>query len=229
MGAIDAVCFDLDSTLCLPEQTDAAIHDAIFERVDCEPFFTPADVRAVDPEDLPTAESDREYYEFLYRDIVGDAHPKGNVLPDLAAATAEVVDPTAVRFRDGAESVLARARDRYDVGLITNGSEKRQSAKLARLGIDDAFDVTVFADPADGVEPKPDPRPFEIALDAIDATPERTLYVGNWHGGDVVGAHTAGLQSVWVPYERPHETIPEDPEPEPTYRLDSMAALRRLL
>lgn len=229
MGAIDAVCFDLDSTLCVPEQTDEAIHEAVFERVDCDPFFTPADVRDVDPDDLPTAESDREYYEFMYREIAGDDHPNADEIPDLATATVEVVDPTAVRFREGARDVLEYARDHYDVGLITNGSVKRQSAKLERLGIDDAFDVAVFADPAKGIEPKPDPAPFGTALDALDAAPERTLYVGNWHAGDVVGAHAAGLQSVWVPYERPHESIPEDPEPAPGYRLDSMADLRSIL
>lgn len=224
-----AVCFDLDRTLCIPDQADADIHAAVFERVDVEPFFTPADVRAVDPEDLPTAHSDREYYEHLYRAIADDVGGDPAHAPPLAEATVEVVDETAVSFRDGAREALDYVRDRYEIGLITNGGEERQSAKLERLGIDDAFDVTVFCDPAGGIEPKPDPAPFERALAALDAPPEQTLYVGDWHGGDVVGAHRAGLQSAWVPLDRPHEEIPADPVPEPTYRLDSMADVPSVL
>ena len=229
MTEIDAVCFDLDSTLCLPEQSDEEIHEAVFERVGCEAFFTPADVRAVDSADLPTADSDREYFEAVYREIAGEDHPDAAHIPALAEATVDVVDPTVVSFREGAREALDHVSDRYEVGLVTNGSEETQSAKLERLGLLDSFDVTVFCDPADGIEPKPDPEPFRRAVSALAAAPERTLYVGNWHAGDVVGAHAAGLQSAWVPYERAHETIPEDPDPAPTHRLDSLAELRTIL
>ena len=229
MAPIDAVCFDLDRTLCVSEQSDEDIHAAVFDRVDCEPFFTPADVHAVDTADLPAADSDVEFFEHLYRAIVGEDHPRTEYVPELAEATADVVDPTAVRFREGARDAFAYVRDRYEVGLITNGSERRQTAKLEGLGLRDAFDVSVFCDPATGVAPKPDPVPFERATAALDAPPERSLDVGDRHAGDVVGAHGVGLQTAWVPIEEPHLEVPADPDPAPTHRLDSMAQLREIL
>ncbi|WP_123539001.1 HAD family hydrolase [Halosimplex salinum] len=229
MTGIDAVCFDLDSTLAVSEQSDADVHAAVFERCDVDPFFSIADVRAVDSADLPTAHSDREFYEHLYRAVCENVDEDPEHVPALAEATVNIVDQTAVTFRDGAREALEHAREHYDVGLVTNGGEATQSAKLERLGIADAFDATVFCDPAAGVEPKPDPAPFEAVLAALDATPERTLYVGDQHTADVVGAHRAGLQSVWVPPDRSHQEFPDDPDPAPTHRLDSMAALPDVL
>jgi len=229
MSDFDAVCFDLDSTLCVSEQSDADIHEAVFERSDVEPFFSPADVRAVDSAELPTAHSDREYYEHLYRAVCADVGGDPTHAPALAEATVAVVDETAVTFRDGARAALDHARERYDVGLVTNGGEATQSAKLERLGIADAFDATVFCDPVNGVEPKPDPVPFERALDALDATPDRTLYVGDDHGADVVGAHQVGLQSAWVPFVRHDGNDLGEPDPAPTYRLGSMTELPSVL
>ncbi|WP_415380768.1 HAD family hydrolase [Halosimplex sp. TS25] len=229
MSAFDAVCFDLDSTLCVSEQSDAEIHQAVFDRCGVDPFFSPADVRAVDAAELPTAESDREFYESLYREVCESVGGDPAHAPDLAAATVEVVDPAAVTFREGAREALDRARERYDVGLITNGGEATQSAKLEALGIADAFDATVFCDPTDGVAPKPDPTPFERALAALDAPPERTLYVGDSHAADVVGAHEAGLRSAWIPLVR-HDAAPAtDPDPAPTHRLESMTDLAAVL
>ncbi|WP_436926455.1 HAD family hydrolase [Halosimplex amylolyticum] len=229
MSDVDAVCFDLDTTLCVGEQTDADVHGAVFDRVDVDPFFSIADVRAVDSADLPTAHSDREFYEHLYRAVCEDVGGDPAHAPALAEATVDVVDETAVTFREGAREALEHVAGRYEVGLITNGAEETQTAKLERLGIGDAFDVTVFCDPAAGIEPKPDPAPFERALAALDASPDRTLYVGDSHSCDVVGAHAAGLQSAWVPPDRDHQEVVPDPDPAPTHRLESMATLSSLL
>lgn len=229
MGEFDAVCFDLDSTLCVSDQSDHEIHEAVFERVDPDPWFSPADLRAVDSADLPTAETTREFYENLYRAVCADVGGDPAHAPALAEATVEVVDETAVTFREGAREALEHVRDRYDVGLVTNGDEATQTAKLERLGIADAFDATVFCDPANGIEPKPDPTPFEMVLEGLDAAPERTLYVGDQHTADVVGAHAAGLASAWVPLDRHGTAHPEDPDPAPTHWLDSPSELPSVL
>jgi len=229
MPSPEAVLFDLDSTLCLSDQSDEEIHGAVFDRVGVEPFFTVADVRGVDSSEIPTAHSEREFYEHLYRAVVADVGGEPSHVPALAEATVDVVDETAVSFREGAREALEYARERYEVGLVTNGGEETQREKLERLGIADAFDVTVFCDPANGVDPKPATEPFERALSALEASAERAVYVGDSHGADVVGAHRAGLQSVWAPPNRPHEEYPSDPDPAPTHRLESLADLPRVV
>ncbi|WP_247728618.1 HAD family hydrolase [Halovivax limisalsi] len=233
MSDIDAVCFDLDSTLCVSNQSDGDVHAAVFDRAGIDPLFSPEDVRAVDSADVETAETDAEFYANLYRATVANCSTARDVDPslldELGEITAEVVDQTDVSFRPGAEEMLASARDRYDVGLITNGGKETQRAKLETLGIADAFDVAVYCDPTAGIDPKPATEPFRRALAGLTASAATTLYVGNDHSADVVGAHAAGLQSAWLPLDRPTGTTPSAPEPTPTYRLESPADLSTIL
>lgn len=233
MSDIDAVCFDLDSTLCVSNQSDSEIHEAVFDRAGIDPLFSPEDVRAVDSSDLESASFDANFYASLYRAAVANRSTTSDVDPslfdELGEITADVVDQTDVSFRPGADDMLAYARDRYDVGLITNGVERAQRAKLETLGIADTFDVVVYCDPATGIDPKPATEPFRRAISGLSASAENTVYVGNDHGTDVVGAHAAGLQSAWLPLDRPTETIPSAPEPTPTYRFEAPADLRTIL
>ncbi|QPV63975.1 HAD family hydrolase [Halosimplex litoreum] len=229
MPELDAVVFDLDSTLCVSTQSDAEIHEAIFERTGISKFFEPADLHAVDWSALPEPDSEREHYEYMYRAVAKEVGADPDHAPALADATVEVIDPSAVAFREGAADALAYARDRCDLTLLTNGSEDSQLPKVDRLGVGDCFETVVCCGPGTGIESKPHPEPFERALDALGTAPERTAYVGDRHDGDVVGAHVAGMQSVWVPTGVPGEDYPEDPDPAPTHRLDSMTELPSVL
>jgi putative hydrolase of the HAD superfamily len=227
MPARDAVLFDLDSTLCVSEQSDHDIHEAVFERVGREQFFEPADLYAVDVTTLPDVESDREHYASLYRAAAENAgaDPDEALLDALAEATLEVYGSTLVSFRDGAREALEYARERYAVGLLTNSTEETQGAKLERLGIEDAFDATVFCGAGTDHPSKPDPEPFGAVLDGLGVSPARAVYVADRLDGDVAGAYGAGMDAAWVPAGDP----PADPEPEPTYLLDSPAALSTVL
>jgi putative hydrolase of the HAD superfamily len=231
MATIDAVCFDLDSTLCVSNQSDEKIHREVFERAGIEPFFEPSDLRSVDAAEIDTAESDAEFYANLYRATAKrvSAEPDPSLLAELGEITTDVVDQTDVSFREGAKKALTYASERYELGLITNGGRETQTAKLETLGIDDVFDVTVFCDPSAGIDPKPAREPFEKALSKLSAEAERTVYVGDAHSADVVGAHEVGLQSVWVPPNHSGGTRSSDLDPEPTHRLESMAELPTVL
>jgi HAD superfamily hydrolase (TIGR01549 family) len=227
MTEYDAVVFDLDSTLCVADQDDRDIHDAIFERVGREQCFEPADLYAVDVTSLPDVESDREHYANLYGAAAEEAgaDPDEGLLDALAEATLDVYDSTLVSFREGAHEALTDASERYAVGLLTNGTEDTQGTKLGRLGIEDAFDATVFCGAGTDYPSKPDPEPFEAVLDGLGVAPAKAVYVGDRLDGDVAGAHNAGMDSVWVPTGE----APPDPDPEPTYRLDSPAELPSVL
>jgi putative hydrolase of the HAD superfamily len=230
---VDAVCFDLDGTLCHSALSDAEKNRAVFDRVGRDPLFTPADLRAVDVDDLPEAGSLAGFYANLYREtarrVDADVDPDSPLFDDLGEAAAAVSDEAGVQFRDGAREALERARDRYSVGLVTNGRVDRQTAKLESLGIDDAFDATVICDPNRGNAGKPGREPFETVLSTLGVAAESTLFVGDTHAWDVVGPHRVGMQSAWVPRNLPHETVPDDPDPEPTYRLASMRELTEII
>jgi putative hydrolase of the HAD superfamily len=229
MAELDAVVFDLDSTLCVSTQSDEEVHRRIFERTGIPEFFEPADLHAIDWSALPEPDSEREHYEHMYRAVAGDVGADPDYASALADATVEVIDPAAVEFREGAADALAYARDRYDLALLTNGTEDSQLPKVERRGLGDCFETVVCCGPGTGIASKPHPEPFERALGALGTAPERAAYVGDRHDGDVVGAHAAGMQSVWVPTGVPGEDHPEDPDPAPTHRLDSMTGLPSVL
>jgi len=221
MTRIETVCFDLDNTLCVNEQDNEEIHQAVFEQVGRDPLFTVADVRAVDPATLPDADTLAEFYANLYGAVTDELSPDER--RELAAATVEVIDETAVIFRDGAREAFEYARDRYDVGVLTQGYWETQTAKLDTLGIRDSLDAIVVCGGTD-LPGKPDSGPFREVLDGLDASPETTLYVGDSLRGDVVGANTVGMQSAWI---RSGDQSRDDVEPD--YVLESMSELAGLL
>ncbi|HKL28490.1 MAG TPA: HAD family hydrolase [Natrialbaceae archaeon] len=219
-----AVLFDLDRTLCVRTQDEDELLRKAFDRAGIEQYCSVADLVAVS-DDLPTAESDVEFYELGLRAVAEGTVADPDDAPAVARAYDDLVDHSAVDFRPGARAALEAVRENYAVALVTNGGRETQTTKLEALGIADAFDATVFADPKNGVEPKPDPEPFRRALSALDVAPENALHVGDSLSCDVEGANRFGLSSVWVPFE--DET--NDAAPTPTYILDSPGDLPALL
>lgn len=224
MAAYDAICFDLDSTLCEPTQDPAAVLERAFEGVDCDPFCTPDDFRAAVPA-LPTVQTAEEFYAELFAEVADRVDADPDLAPSLAERYLEVQDPTAVRFRPGAEAALEHARERGRVGLITNGGRKTQIQKLRALGIEDAFDVRVYTDPNAGVYPKPDAAPFERALGELGTAPERAIHVGDSLRADVAGANAMGLDSAWIDVGRDEA----GGEHEPTYELERLERLESIV
>lgn len=82
------------------------------------------------------------------------------------------------------------------LGIITNGQEDFQQAKLSRMGLAGRFEHVVASGTV-GIT-KPDSRIFELACELFGVTPSDALYVGDRLGTDAVGARDAGLRGVWL-------------------------------
>jgi len=244
MGSVDAICFDLDETLCDSELSDHEFNNRVFQRAGIDPIFSPWELRAIDPEDIERENKRRSsngdsikgiagFYTNLYRATVRsigtDIEAESSLIEELGKIAGELYDPTAVTFREGAEETLKYAREHYKVGLITNGKKETQMAKLEELGITDAFDTVVICDPTKGISGKPASEPFETALADLSTSAKNTIHVGNSHGEDILGAHNAGFQTVWVPMNRAHEELSSEPDPAPTYRVEMLGELRSIL
>ena len=216
MSAYDAIYFDLDSTLCEPIEGREQLLETTFERAGIEPFCTVGGLR-VAAREVTDADTDAEFFEALFAEAARNADVDPAVAPDLADAYLATVDPAQVRFRPGAEAALERAGEVGSIGLITNGTRETQTQKLEALGIADAFDVSVFVDPRNGVPPKPHAEPFELALSGLAVEPEATVHVGDNLYADVAGANAMGMDSAWITlgYENSSEH-------EPTYELDTL-------
>jgi putative hydrolase of the HAD superfamily len=104
--------------------------------------------------------------------------------------------PNACLLFPDAARTLSRLRTAgLRLGLITNGSLRMQSRKLQCLGLSPWFDTVLISD-AEGVS-KPDRQIFHRALDRLDTTPDRAVFVGDHPEIDVAGARAAGMQAIW--------------------------------
>ena len=98
----------------------------------------------------------------------------------------------------GATELIATAKTKGAIGLITNyPNAELQRRKIDRVGLLEAFDVIVISGEI-GVW-KPEAGIFEHALQALGASAERSVYIGNSFHHDVIGANNAGLDAIWVP------------------------------
>ena len=98
----------------------------------------------------------------------------------------------------GARGALASLREQVPIGLVSDGDVGIQRAKLRALGLEAAFDAIVFSDELGREHRKPDPLPFNTALEALGVRAAGAVYVGDRPDKDVAGATGAGLRAVRV-------------------------------
>lgn len=137
--------------------------------------------------------------------------------PELAELLGEVYGRSrdqALCLFDGVREVLDRLRERYPMGVITNGPADVQRQEIATLGLEPYFDH-VFIEGEMG-EGKPVPAVFERARAAMGCQPNQLLFVGNSYHHDVRPALDSGWHAVWVrrASDVPPSANGDDPKPE---------------
>jgi putative hydrolase of the HAD superfamily len=202
---VDAVCFDLDDTLCVYERTVEDMLSLSFERAGIEPFFDGVTYRSYFDRFLKEFDDPDALRAHCFAEIARDQGRDPDLGREVATEYAAARDPANVSPRPGAIDTVRTLAGTYPLALVTNGDATMQGNKLDRIGLRDAFDEIVFAG-AD-TAPKPETEPFERALSALDVAADRTVHVGNSLDSDVAGAQAAGLRTVWTPAD--HD-LPED-------------------
>ncbi len=111
----------------------------------------------------------------------------------------------------------------FRMGLISNtgmtpGFTFRQY--MDERGLLEYFHTLVFSDEVQLA--KPSKGIFMMTLDALGATPEQTIHVGDHVLNDVVGPKRCGMKTIWISgfYERED---PNDPESEPDITVSGLA------
>ena len=221
-SSVDAVLFDLDDTLCRYRRPGSEVLREAFSKAGVSPFFTPEEYGDRYRTYLEGSTDIETLRETCFGDIATEKGLDREVGIAVARAYASVRDQRNVEPLPGADRVVSELADSYRLGLVTNGGPTMQRRKLNALGLDSAFDVTVFA--GYDTAPKPDPEPFVVALDELGTTPDEAVYVGNSLSSDVAGASAAGLRSVWIPVE---DDDGESPAQIPEYRVNSLEELQQ--
>lgn len=96
-------------------------------------------------------------------------------------------------FSDTVDS-LRRLKSRYRLGVISNVDAALFEPTAERLRV--PFDYVVTAEHAGAY--KPDPRPFELAIEATDTSQTRVLHVAQSLFHDILPAKSLGFPCVWV-------------------------------
>ncbi len=136
--------------------------------------------------------ADHSFWFLFYSHLVDELQINDDAIRDsLVAATR--VSANWGNVRPGTRDILQRLGRRYRVAVISNADGKID-AVLARNGIVDCFE-TITDSGIVGHE-KPHPVIFEAALRGLGVAANESLYVGDVHSVDYLGATLVGMQAI---------------------------------
>ncbi|CAI6087319.1 HAD family hydrolase [Cohnella sp. JJ-181] len=123
-----------------------------------------------------------------------------------------------------AEETIQYIRQKYKIGLITNGRNAIQYGKIDCLGIRNAFDFILVSEEA-GVK-KPDARIFQTTAQKLGLRAEECIYIGDHPKNDIQGASQAGMNTIWIEVNQPWK---DDVTAKPAYTIRKLSELAEIL
>ena len=193
-----AVVFDLDYTLAVPQRDRATILEEATATTGAPSLSREAYLDA-HRRNLTT-----ETREPIFADLLADTDSDTDPAAVATAYRETIAD--ALEPLPGVEAMLADLRGEYRVGLLTNGPVRAQRDKLETLGWETAFDAALVTGELEAG--KPDPRAFEAITAELNVAPAEAIYVGDEVEADIRGATEAGLAAIQVLLE-------DGPDPDP--------------
>lgn len=214
MEQIEAILFDLDDTLVQYERSPGEVLRASFETLGSEPLFSVEEYYARYDEFAEKCESMDELRSECFAALADENGYDRQLGRDVADAFSDERDQTNVELLPSVTRVLSELSREYRLAIVTNGAPDAQQQKIDAVNLERWIDAIVIA--GHDVPPKPDPEPFERAIQSLDATPGSTVHVGDSLETDIAGASGAGLDSVWI------SDTDDTEEYTPTHRIESI-------
>ncbi|MFD2332899.1 HAD family hydrolase [Cohnella sp. GCM10020058] len=220
MKSVQAVLFDLDNTLLDRTRTFQNFTSSFVDT-----YFTHAQHK----ESIATRiiDLDQDGYKdkhLLFAELLEElpwlTKPELNELMDYY----NVHYVKNALLMEHAAEIMSYVRQKYKLGLITNGRTTIQYGKIDRLEIRNLFDFILVSEEA-GVK-KPDNQIFKMASDKLGISPEQCLYIGDHPKNDIEGAGLAGMKTIWFEVNQPwREEITIIPE----HRIKHLRELEAIL
>lgn len=188
-----AVLFDLDNTLIDRDRARDRFFSFLLNT--CFPRLVPEDAAWKDRMETLRAldQGGRGSKAAIYDHFAGDIP---GMSPDRFVELMRGKLASYASWSDGAEPLLQclRAR-RHPMALVTNGS-KSQRQKIDAIGGSEYFDAVLISEEVGTA--KPDPVIFRQAMSRLNASADRSVFVGDSFEHDMVGARTAGMMTVHI-------------------------------
>lgn len=180
-----------------------------------------------------------EPFRLALASAAGGGSARGRIIDRALAAVSgppQIVEQLVAVFRHHRQplylssansAVLTDLAARVPIGLVTDGDPRIQRAKLAGLGLADAFAATVFSDELGRDRRKPHPSPFLLALSRLGVLSQHAVFVGDRPETDMGGALGLGMPAIRVRTGE-YAAVPDVAGTWPSVE-DLAAAHRRLL
>ena len=127
----------------------------------------------------------------------------------------------------GVVPTLIELKQRFKLGVISNGLAVKQWEKLINLSLHHFFDVVVTSEEV-GYE-KPDRRIFEAAVEKLGVAGEECVMVGDRLDTDIRGGNLAGMRTVWVRRGKHASAEPASEEEKPDAVIGEIVELPSVL
>ena len=111
----------------------------------------------------------------------------------------------------------------YRLALVSDAPGLQAWLRLCQLDLHHMFDPVVTFDES-GAH-KPDPKPFQTALDKLGLGADEVLMIGDWPERDMVGAKKLGIRTVHARYGDTFGTLESGAD----FVVDSIADLIPIL
>jgi len=192
---LKAIFFDVGNTLLFPDWSVILV--PLYERNTVPTIEQWHAIERATKKEFDTllekhGHADHSYWYLFYSHLLDELQIKDESIRDsLVAATRNSANWSGLR--PGTRESLQRLGHYYRLGVISNADGKIADL-LTRCGIADCFEAITDSGLV-GYE-KPHPAIFEAALASLGVSAEESLYVGDVHSVDYLGAIRAGMQAI---------------------------------
>lgn len=208
---LDVILFDLGNTLLYFDgvweqviaEMDAALYHSLLAsglNLDKQDFMRQMEAKFAEFDVQKSGEFLEFTTAYLLRSLLSDLRYPAVSEPVIQRAIRVMYAVSQAHWlpEPDAQPTLQSLREQgYRMGLISNARDDQDVQMLIdKAGIREYFDV-ILTSAAQGIR-KPNPRIFQRALQHWGARPERAAMVGDTLGADILGAHNAGIYSVWI-------------------------------
>ncbi|WP_166136393.1 HAD family hydrolase [Nocardioides ochotonae] len=157
-----------------------------------------------------------QFLAFLGRPV-----PDTGAVDRLFESYLELYEAAWVAYDDVVPALDLLAESGVALGVLTNGDEAQQRAKLRAVGLLDRFDCVVASSSLPAA--KPDAAAFAGACERLGISPGSVSYVGDTLRTDALAATQAGLRGVWL------NRLAEDPHVQPEATISSLLEIEAIL
>jgi len=203
VGAVYAAVAQRHGVIASVQQLDAAFNTAWHERQPSR----------VSPAFISSEANERTWWRELVVEVFNTTTANSKFRDGFDAFFDELYErfaqPDVWRFYDDVKPALGMLEERgLMLGIVSNW-DARLHRLLAASGLEKRFDLVLTS--ADVGRRKPDPLPFQQALERLGIAAHQAIYVGDSYEHDVEGAQGVGLRCMLIDREgrnnTPVETI----------------------